>query len=556
MDRVRSVLEMIVDRWVGLAVGLDAIDPSTVWYGRAVEVFVDARDQVTVAARLTGDQVGEVADVVASWADDLADLQADGRRARDDARQADDDLALAWSGLGEIADHDDLQTRNAAAGLPIQPWYGPDWQWLYHGARERRDQAQHDFDQVVARHDGQAIVVAQQIRSAMTVLNVGLNLGTWAPFGARAGVGGTGAGQLPVGDLKFVRTPWGLVLNTAESWRDLSYVQAGVDRAAIDAPMGLEELRGGPARLWEFYGRLYQRHPEMFQWAGMANLAGIMVHSGIEDLVQVRKLVETGTMTPVEAIEALFGRQLPEHMEEALELAIGPAVVAAVDMPADDFVAELVWVEGQLLDMQQAIFDDLGWQHLAYAHGGIQALEAIHATDPHTVNNYHLDAWRLVADGRDAEALRDFADYEQNRILQPYYDRMLARKPVPWVMTWAMSVTARSPTPSGGLFWMETWQAAQLDTPDQIIVWPESAPGDPWTLDTPDAVTLYGVPGEMPPNIAYQDDRWEWVRDHMADQYLADLDSGAAQVWIADDLQELAQLRRLVPDVPFMKVED
>lgn len=75
-------------------------------------------------------------------------------------------------------------------------------------------------------------------------------------------------------------------------------------------------------------------------------------------------------------------------------------------------------------------------------------------------------------------------------------------------------------------------------------------------FDTPDRVPLYGIPGEMPPNIAHQDDRWEWVRDHMADQFLSDIDTGAAQRWIEPDLREVAQRRRMVPDLPLMGVDD
>lgn len=193
--------------------------------------------------------------------------------------------------------------------------------------------------------------------------------------------------------------------------------------------------------------------------------------------------------------------------------------------------------------MQRDIFDDLAWQHLAYEQGGLTALESIGDDDPLAVTRDHLTAWGLVDAGDHDQAVLRFADYEQNVILQPRYDEMLARKPVPWAMTWAMSMTARSPTPSGGCFWQETWQAASVNTPDELTFWPEVFPGPRGAIDTPDEVWLNGFPGEMPPNIAHKADRWEWVEHHMADP-------------IEADLQELAQGRRLIPDLPLIGVDD
>lgn len=392
------------------------------WSGQAVEAFDGAAGEVADAATMLRDSVDRAAAVVTAWARMLEGFHEDGLVWRDAAREADDDVAIASSGVAAMRRHEADQGWRGQRGGEVAPWTGPDWRDELSDARHRRRVAQERFDDVVAAHDVRARRVGQELAEAVGEVDISAELGAWS-----AGMVST-TGVLRSDGIEFVRTPSGLVVNTPESWRVEAYRQAGVSRSGFDPELGLEGLDGAPASLWEFYGDLYEANPDQFQWAGMANLAGIKVHAGIEDLVQVRKLVEAGTYTPVEAIEQVLGVELSRLDEYAFETVLmGPLALA--DVSADEFVAEARWTETHLLKMQQAIFDDLAWQHLAYQHGGLPALRAIAAEDPDEVKRAHLTGWQMVEAHKSEDALIKFARHEQFGILQNFYDEMLARKP-------------------------------------------------------------------------------------------------------------------------------
>jgi len=99
------------------------------------------------------------------------------------------------------------------------------------------------------------------------------------------------------------------------------------------------------------------------------------------------------------------------------------------------------------LRMQQAIFNDLAWQHEAYIFGGVDAL--CDAYNRGEINLDTLNAWYKIASGDPAQILQgniDLLHREQFVVLQPYYDQLAQ---FPNYAAGFMSLFATSPVPGG-----------------------------------------------------------------------------------------------------------
>jgi hypothetical protein len=104
--------------------------------------------------------------------------------------------------------------------------------------------------------------------------------------------------------------------------------------------------------VYAFYQHLWDGDHDL-QWAGMAKLAGAPVYGGLEDLQVLSQLPRDQLVGLAEAGSPLAGFLVQCGTGEAR------------------------WYEAQFLQMQKNIYQDLGWQHDAYEHGGIDAIRSL-----------------------------------------------------------------------------------------------------------------------------------------------------------------------------------
>ncbi|MBW3651606.1 MAG: hypothetical protein KY458_13660, partial [Actinobacteria bacterium] len=258
-----------------------------------------------------------------------------------------------------------------------------------------------------------------------------------------------------------------------------------------------------------------------------------------------------------------------EQVEEALEKLYpglpGPVVRQLVDAGGQGLAAlagELRYVENTFLKMQQNIFEDLAWQHVAYQQGGMEGLEALHADGAMRFD--HIRAWRHIDAGDRAGVQRGnraLLRYEQQRTIGKDYDDIRNRSEVTWLLTLGMSVVAESPIDGGHPFREVVPYEVKptVNTPDRLSVpdrlVPDRIPftdvrvpgGGGFSINTPDSVSV--KLGEVPiNNVSVFDKRWQWIREDMYPAWLRLVDSGDAGNVVATPLQDLAAERRIIPD--------
>ena len=413
-------------------------------------------------------------------------------------------------------------------------------------ALDRLADAHHRFDDVVAGYRDAARRTSDRLAEADDVLDDP----AWAvgPLAAMAS-------RLLVAprSLSFVATADGLALNTPEAWRWETYRQAGIDPAPWDPSLGLAPLDQVAVDAWAFYAELFDRRPEQFLWAGMATLAGGTFYAAFQDVHVLRRALESGSVRADEVGE-LFRRLYPRQPGPVLDL-IGD--LAARDMAA--LAAEVRYVEVRFLDMQQQIFDDLAWQHVAFEQGGLPAMEALFASG--RIDEVHVGAWRDIATGdyqRVRRGNRDLLHHEQERIIGDDYDEIRTHSPVTWAMTMGMSGVAHSPVPGGRPFRDVVPYEVAVDTPDRWPLVPDWAVPDrvPFTdldvpgggglyLDTPDRVELAELPVN---NVSIFENRWAWIDGDMLPAWVDHLEDGTAAALVAEPLADQAARQRLLPD--------
>jgi hypothetical protein len=167
-------------------------------------------------------------------------------------------------------------------------------------------------------------------------------------------------------------------------WRRQALQSAGIDPATWNPDAGFKYNERIVERAYAYYMGLFN-HNENLLWAGMAKLAGGQVYRGL-----------TITQTSIDA-----------------------AAMTSDQVPSADviiFYASIVQVE--LLIAQRAIFEDLAWQHQAFAEGGLPALVAASAA------GVPVDGWRDIASGdhgRVRRGNRALLRREQEVVLAPFY---------------------------------------------------------------------------------------------------------------------------------------
>jgi hypothetical protein len=235
---------------------------------------------------------------------------------------------------------------------------------------------------------------------------------------------------------------------TAEQWRARALSAAKIDPATWRPSAGFEANRDNVKKVYAYYADLYNQRPEL-KWAGMAKLAGGTVYGGLEQSelgkTAAKTAATTATLTPAPGAGAAA---------EAAKTAYG----------------EARFLQTQLLDMQQKIFEDLAWRHQAYVEGGMPALEAAYRRGEIDGGEKIIQAWRDIASGDENRQWRGntaLLRREQEEILSRGYERIRTRAtslslskfpPVSLpidsgkLIAGAMSQMAESPIPGGRSF--------------------------------------------------------------------------------------------------------
>ncbi len=379
-DAVRASarrLERLGDELGDQAGVVKRIDPGPLWLGLAAERFAEHRDQVPPALESAAARCYRSASALVAYAGELDHAQDDAAAALRRARHASGHIDDANQGLAARARHDRDEAEDATrwneanpdrAPREPAPWSGPDWasaladaeaeaeeaRRLLEDAVDRRDRAGRAAagDLAVARSDDLADPWISGIGAWLGRIAGGMVEGLWAPGGQ---------------ELSFLVTDAGLILDSKESWQFEALHQAGIHAEAWDPALGLAAIDAQVRAGWEYYARLYASDPERFLWAGMAKLAGASVYAGLQDLHVLRRAIQAGALNAEEVTEAL--RRLGLPFDDIGELTSQDLTTVA---------EELRFVETRLLEMQQNIFDDLAWQHVAYRQGGLAAMEGLY----------------------------------------------------------------------------------------------------------------------------------------------------------------------------------
>jgi hypothetical protein len=270
-------------------------------------------------------------------------------------------------------------------------------------------------------------------------------------------------------------------------------------------------------RTYEHYAELYRDHPEL-HWAGMAKLAGGLIYAGMQDMHVLRKLT---------------GDARREFLQRAYPGMPGPLL----DAMAGATEAEIKYYENKIANMQKQVFRDLGWQHEAYATGGIEEMRRLDAAGD--LPPGMIDAWEDIASGdpdRIKRGNEDLLFREQEVVLQDDYEDMKGHHGlVGLAATYMIGLTAESPIPGGKPF--REVSTTRVGTPEQVCTpWG-------WCQDIPSV----GV--QIPENIADLDSRWDWITGDMLPRYQRLLEEQPELIGREIDrpLLERAQDYRLVP---------
>jgi hypothetical protein len=285
-----------------------------------------------------------------------------------------------------------------------------------------------------------------------------------------------------------------------------SFIDAGIDPSLWDPARGLKANDAIVRAVYAYYQHLWDSNHDL-QWAGMAKLAGATVYGGMQDLYVLTQL-------PRDRLAQLAASGSPIA---ALALALG--------------THETAYFETTFLKMQKDIFLDLAWQHTAYAHGGQDAIDALHRDGFVTGDTYA--AWQGISSGNPSRVAFGnmlLLHREQSDVLQRTYDQLRSRN---WIegrlFTDFLSENARSPIPGG------------RDFKDVVGTHVDLLHVGPLTV------------GWETGDVTKFSDRWKWISTDMLPKYRQVLhDPQAAQQLIDTPLADRAQPYR---DLPWLHVD-
>ena len=288
-----------------------------------------------------------------------------------------------------------------------------------------------------------------------------------------------------------------------DAYLQQAYADAGIDPTSWDPGKGLKANDAVVREVYAYYQGLWDENHDL-QWAGMAKLAGGSVYGGLQDLYVVSQL-------PRDELVKLAAQGNPLAQ---FALAVG--------------TEEVTYFEDTFLKMQKDIFMDLAWQHAAYAHGGMAAIDDLRRQGLLTGDTYL--AWQDINSGdpnKVAYGNMLLLRREQHDVIQGTYDQLRSRN---WIegrlFTDFLSENAQSPVPGGRPFKDVVGSHVDLAHIGPLTVGWETA-----------NVTNFG-------------DRWKWITKDMLPRYEQLLqDPQRAQQYIDTPLSDRAKQYRDLPEL-------
>ena len=186
-------------------------------------------------------------------------------------------------------------------------------------------------------------------------------------------------------------------------WLERAYESAGIDASHWDPALGVDANRQTIGRVYDYYGRLYERHAR-FEWAGLAKLIGPSFYAGFLDL----GFFPDTTRRVLGSFYRLIG------------------VGRGWTPPGD----ALRFFELTFLTMQRKIFEDQALMHEAYLGRGLGAIHELRAAG--MIDEATVRAWEQI-DGGDPSRVQDgnrtLLFREQHDIIERYYAKMRGYEP-------------------------------------------------------------------------------------------------------------------------------
>lgn len=517
-------------------------DTGPLWTGLAASMYDEHRSELPPRLAEMGQRHSGAAAALKTYAGHLTDAQAGSLAALHDAQDAERRRVEAEAGVDEYLRHQQNENRlhrlaeaEGDHSYQRQPWTGPDWYARLDHAEGDLAAARKKLAAAVAGRDDAARTCAAALNGLLLDDQTGhrLGLGTGKAQDIEKLLNLNGA-EIDPSTFTFVVTKDGLVLNDKAGWMVETYKEAGIDFTKWDPTKGLPANDEIARKAWEFYAHLFDSDPQHFLWAGMAKLAGGTFYAGFQDIYVMRRFFETAGRTAMSAadIERQFPG-IPAEMAVLLSQGTGDA--------ANWSAGQMKFVETTFLRMQKDIFDDLAWQHVAYQHGGIAAIDALPATD---MPDKTKASWHDIDSGDPARIKQGNADLlyrEQHDTIQQNYDRIRDHSWMTHGLTTAMSVVGESPVDGGKPF---------REVEMTRIIWhhPEVDAG-PLHIPLPPVPTPH-----LDANVSVFDDRWHWIEHDMLPAYQHGLEQDPAGMRQAIDtpIEVYGRERRYVPNIgPF-----
>lgn len=217
-----------------------------------------------------------------------------------------------------------------------------------------------------------------------------------------------------------------------QAWTNKALAAAGIKPQDWKPRAGFRRGKQIFDKVYAYYTSLYLADNRL-KWAAMAKLAGGEVYRGFRDEI-----------VPAEE----FGEDLSKlGKRDDDTLSLGELAGGAYQVYAGS-------IDIVLMQMQQAIFMDLAWQHQAYREGGIKALAAANARGE--LDKDAFEAWQDIDSGDSKRVSRGnmaLLKREQFHVLQVggYYKR-IQDIPDNDIIPETMSENARSPILGGKPF--------------------------------------------------------------------------------------------------------
>ncbi|SEE69625.1 hypothetical protein SAMN04489740_2217 [Arthrobacter alpinus] len=289
-------------------------------------------------------------------------------------------------------------------------------------------------------------------------------------------------------------------------WLLAAMQEAGIDPDKWDPAQGYAYNRDTIAAVYKYYGELYLKDPRM-QWAGFAHMVGPGLDAGFADVRMMRDVART-LLSSGAVGDALVPGLTPLSPEQLLAL-------------ANMSDREIAYFETSLLEMQQQIFNDIGYQHQAFAEGGIDEINRMVKAgvieDPRVI-----EAWQKFNSGTPedlAQGTLNMADYEQNVVIAESYDDMNGHGLTGPAFTLAMSIVGTPSIPDAQSY----SQANPLilhPTPESVPVGPLGPFGPHFDVPNPLHDNIV-VETPLPDgNIANREQRWEFITEDTYPAYM------------------------------------